>query len=84
MYQVQYSKQAIKALRKLPRPLSKQIVNAINKLAVSPHSVNQVKILKGIEGYRLRVRNWRIIYTLKKDGLTICVIKIAPRGEVYK
>ena len=41
-----------------------------------------VTILKGREGARLRVGNWRIIFLLKRD--TITVIAVGHRREVYK
>jgi len=42
------------------------------------------KKLQGRPGYRLRVGDWRVIYEIGKDRVVIIVMKIAPRGEVYK
>lgn len=85
MYKVKYSKQAIKSLRKMLKNAASRIIGKINELALSPHSAAQVKLLKGLEGYRLRVGDWRIIYSIQEDEAPgIWIIKIAPRGEVYK
>jgi len=35
-------------------------------------------------GYRLRVRDWRVIYEIEGDRLIILVLKIGLRGEVYR
>jgi len=43
-----------------------------------------VKKLKGSEDYRLRVGNWRVIYAINQGTVTITVIKIGARGDVYK
>lgn len=45
---------------------------------------SQVKSLKEIDGYRLRVGDWRIIYSIKDQEFEIWIVKIAPRGDVYK
>lgn len=37
-----------------------------------------------VEGYRLRVGDWRVIYHIDDKVLKILVIKIASRGGVYK
>jgi Cytotoxic translational repressor of toxin-antitoxin stability system len=42
--------------------------------------------MKGKEGnyYRLRVGNYRIIYEIKNNELIIYVIRLGPRGDIYK
>lgn len=35
-------------------------------------------------GYRLRIGDWRVIYEIQKDKVIILVLKIPPRGEVYR
>lgn len=49
--------------------------------AADPASqANNVKSLKGREGIRLRVGDWRVIM---HDGEVLDVLKIGPRGAVY-
>ncbi|WP_257266459.1 type II toxin-antitoxin system RelE/ParE family toxin [Endozoicomonas sp. ONNA2] len=79
MFKVIYSKQAIKALRKVSEPDRSRMQTAINKLPGG-----DVKKLVGETGYRLRVEGWRIVYEIEHDRLMIEVIKISPRGKVYK
>ena len=44
--------------------------------------------MKSLQGkrdeYRLRVGDYRIIFTKDDEKMIICIIEIAPRGEVYK
>jgi len=47
------------------------------------HSLN-IHILRGREGFRLRVGQYRFIYTRQEDYLTIEVVKIRLRGDVYR
>jgi mRNA interferase RelE/StbE len=84
MYKVFYSKQAVKALRKLPKALSRRICGKIDLLAAAPHQYKQSKILAGMNASRLRVGDWRIIYSIDNGRMEILIIKVAPRGEVYK
>ena len=85
MYEILFTKQAYKALRRIPRSLAQRIRGKIELLAVDPYAPNpNVRKLTGRPGYRLRVGDWRIIYEIRTDELIILVLKIAPRGEVYK
>jgi len=45
---------------------------------------NDVKKLAGVKGYRLRVGDWRVIYTLEHQALTVIAIKIGHRMRVYE
>ena len=58
--------------------------NKIRELANDPNGMCNVKKLTNHPGYRLRVGDWRIIYTVNEKELSILVINIKTRGEVYK
>jgi len=80
-----FSLDAAKTLRKMPRNVAKTIRGKLNQLTVDPYAPNNnLTKLAGREGYRLRVGDWRIIYQINNDILEILVLRIAPRGEVYK
>ena len=74
---IQYSKQAIKFLKKQDVPTRKRIVTAINNLPSC-----DVKKLQGTEGYRLRVGDFRVLFD--KNGDILSIEKIENRGQVYK
>lgn len=85
MYRVLFSKEAQRALLKLPRPLAARIREKLTKIAEDPYAhQNNVTKLQNRPGYRLRVGDWRVIYEIRGDELVILVVKIAPRGEVYR
>ncbi len=85
MYQVEYSIMAIKALRRVPANIRHRIVLKIEALAEEPLAPNNnVKKLKGREGFRLRVGDWRVLYELKHDRLVILVLDAGPRGGIYE
>ena len=84
MYKITFSKQADKALRKMPRNLALKIAEKIKELSKNPEKMTNVKKLTDHPGYRLRVGDWRIVYLLNKNDKTIHIIKINTRGEVYQ
>lgn len=85
MYQIQYRSSAAKMLQRLSSNVAKTIVRKINQLAENPYAPsNNVTRLIGEPGYRLRVGNWRVLYEIHDDTLVIEIIKIGPRGGVYR
>lgn len=78
-----YSKQAAKKLGRMPASEADRIRQKIMQYAEDPASlVNNVKKLEGVEYYRLRVGDWRVIF--REDGFIVDVIKVAARGEAYR
>ncbi len=84
MCKIVFSKSADKALRRMPRNIALNIAKKIMQLANNPHKMQNVKRLTKHPGYRLRVGDWRIIYTVRENELLIHVINIKTRGEAYK
>lgn len=64
MYKILIKKSAQKELLNISSPYSKKIADAIDNLATDPHPVGTKK-LKGEESYRIRVSDYRIIYTIE-------------------
>ena len=68
----------------MPRNIALTIGKKIKELSNNPNRMRNVKKLSDHPGYRLRVGDWRVIYTVNEDELVIHVINIKTRGEVYK
>lgn len=82
MKQVSYTKAAIRALRRMPSNAAMLIRSKIEAYAQDPSSrANNVKTLKGREGIRLRVGDWRVI--MDDQGNVLAVLDIGPRGGIY-
>lgn len=85
MFRIVFTHQAVKALQKAPRETAMMIRKKLEQLAANPFAENlDVKKLQNRSGYRLRVGDWRVIYEVQKEQVLILVLKIAPRGDVYK
>jgi mRNA interferase RelE/StbE len=81
-YTVVLERQVIKQLAGIPNPARKKIQEALRSLAENPRPHGYLK-LKGREGYRIRVNDYRIVYNIKDDVLTVYVLLIGNRKNVY-
>ena len=82
MQQISYTKAAIRALRRMPANTATLIRTKIEAYAQDPSSqANNVKSLKGREGIRLRVGDWRVI--MDDQGNVLAVLEIGSRGGIY-
>ena len=85
MYRLKYRRQAKNYLARLPLKIKSVIVEKLHELSADPDKPSlDIDVLKGRQGFRLRVGRYRIIYTRKDDHLIIEVVKIRPRGDIYK
>ena len=78
MFQISYSKKAVKFLKRQDVPSQKRLIAAISRLPLE----GDIKKLQGIDGYRLRVGNLRVLFNV--NGIIIDIIDIGNRGQIYK
>lgn len=80
-YQIVIDKPALKFLQKQPQAQRERLLKAIYAL---PNN-GDIKAMSGHENlYRLRVGTFRVIYTIENQILTVKVLTIGNRGDVYK
>jgi mRNA interferase RelE/StbE len=85
LYNIRYTVSANKELSEIPKVDYKKIVTAINSLAENPFPNGSLK-LEGTKEkfFRIRKGNYRIIYSVEHDIITITILKIAHRKDVYR
>lgn len=80
--EIKYHKRAIKFINSLPPKERQRIKDGVNKLINTPESCD-IKPLEGYaELYRLRIGQYRIIYTT--DNVILFIADIGNRGDIYK
>ena len=80
MYRIVLKKKAKKFIDHLPVNEKRRVVAAIERLPEG----EDIKRMKGHEGlFRLRVGNYRILYTVDHGQLVVCVIDAGSRGQIY-
>ncbi len=78
------TKSAVRDLSAIPKQILKRVDACILGLANDPMPPG-VKKLKNSDGlYRVRVSDYRIIYSIEQDILTLLIINIGHRREVYR
>ena len=82
-YRVEYTAAAARQVRKLEPTVRRRMLAAIDALAVDPRPA-VTKALQGTAGYRIRIGDYRVLYTIQDGTVTVLVFRVAHRGEVYR
>ena len=78
------SKDALKYLARMPRDSAKKVVRAIKDIGDGVGNHVKTRKLSGRNLWRLKVVGLRVIYQMKDEANVLFVVKIGPRGDVYK
>lgn len=76
-------KNAQKELDDIPDEIALRISQKIFGLTDNPYCLGSQK-LEGGKGYRIRIGNYRVVYTIDKDSKTVIITKIGHRKEIYR
>jgi mRNA interferase RelE/StbE len=82
-YKVFFKKSVQKDCDPIPKKDLKRILNRIAGLAENPRPAGCEK-LTGKERYRLRQGRYRIVYSIQDDELTVWVVKVGHRKDIYR
>ena len=82
-YELKFKKSVARDLRPFPKQDVKRIMQRIRSLADDPRPAGCEK-LSGQERYRVRQGAYRIVYEIEDARLTVLVVKVGHRREVYR
>jgi mRNA interferase RelE/StbE len=83
MYKLLIEKQVQKQLEKLPVSDYNRVKASINHLASNPRPAGHKK-LKGRLGYRIRQGVYRIVYDINDDILSVYILDVGHRKDIYR
>lgn len=83
-YKILWKKSAVKEFNKLPKQQSSRIYDAISDLSNNPRPENSKNMITLSKHYRLRIGDYRVIYSIEDKILIIEIIRIAHRKDVYQ
>ena len=83
VYSIFFKDSVRKDLDSIPKNDLQRIIARIGNLAEDPRPAGCEK-LSGQEKYRVRQGNYRIIYSIQDTELTVWVVKVGHRREVYR
>ena len=82
-YKIFLKESVEKDLRSIPKKDLNKILTRIEALAKEPRPQGYEK-LSGQDKYRIRQGTYRIIYSIQDQELTVWVVKVGHRKEVYR
>lgn len=83
-YRIELTKVAARDLKSVPKPMLKRLDACILGLVDDPLPPGVKKLKNEKALYRVRVNDYRIIFSIEQDILTILIIRIEHRREVYR
>ncbi len=82
-YRVFFKRSVEKDFVSIPKKDVKKILNRIKMLEEDPRPLGCEK-LTGEERYRLRRGRYRIVHSIQDDELTVWVVKVGHRKDIYR
>ncbi|MGA3086160.1 MAG: type II toxin-antitoxin system RelE/ParE family toxin [Thermodesulfobacteriota bacterium] len=82
-YKVFFRESVEKDFAAIPKSDLKKILRRIRTLAEDPRPSGCEK-LTGQERYRLRQGRYRIVYSIQDKDLTVWVVKVGHRKDIYR
>ncbi len=82
-YKVYFKESVEKDLSAIPKKDLAKILHRIRGLAANPRPSGCEK-LTGQERYRVRQGRYRIVYSIQDDVLTVWIVKVAHRKDIYR
>jgi mRNA interferase RelE/StbE len=83
-YAVEIARDALRTIVKLDKPVRRRVQAAIDRLQTDPRPHGAIA-LQGLPGaYRIRVGDYRVIYTIDDGRLVVVVVDMGHRREIYR
>lgn len=82
-YRIELTKSAVKELERLPSKTHDKVIEHIVQLEQNPRLFGAEK-LTGIDAYKLRVGNYRIVYEIDDAKEVIRIVIVDDRKQVYQ
>ncbi len=83
-YVVQYDPKALKELAKLDKSAARRIVRAVDMLKADPRPAGARSLVGYPDLWRIRVGDYRVIYTIRDAELLVLTLRVAHRSSVYR
>lgn len=83
-YTVDFTTGAAREIRKLDAGARRRILASIAELAADPRAKGCKKLAGEQSAWRIRIGDYRVLYEIQDDILTVTVVRVAHRREVYK
>lgn len=83
-YSVEWRRSAAKELKKLPQDVVLRILSAVEELSANPYPAGTKKLVGAEHSYRIRVGDYRIVYSIWASRLAIEIVRVGDRKDIYR
>jgi mRNA interferase RelE/StbE len=83
-YIVEFAASALREFKALERAVQRRITTHIDRLALNPFPSGAKKLQGTEDQFRIRAGDYRIIYRVDGKRVTVVVLKVGHRREVYR
>lgn len=83
-FQILYKNSVKKELQKITQFYRVAIVRKIELLKNNPRPIGSAKLTGSVDLFRIRHGDYRVIYKIQNNVLTIIIIKVGHRRDIYK
>ena len=84
MYKIEWKQSAKKELKKLKKAVIPRIIKAVESLSINPHPTGSRKLQGSEHLYRVRLGDYRIVYSVENKIVLIEIIRIGHRKDIYR
>jgi mRNA interferase RelE/StbE len=84
LYAVSFRRSAEKDLRRLDAAMQRRVLRATSRLAGEPRPAGCRRLHGSENGFRIRVGDYRIVYTVDDEVLVVAIERVRHRREVYR
>ena len=83
-YRISWKRSAQKELRKLPQQEIQRILRAVEALVGDPYPSGVRKLVGSEQSYRIRIGDYRVVYSIAAAKLIIEIVRVRHRKDVYE
>ncbi len=83
-YAITFARSARREMEKIDHPMARRVLAEIEKLSEEPRPAGCQKLRGGNSLWRLRVGDYRIVYSVDDRSELVDVVAVGHRREVYR
>ena len=83
-YALRWSKQALKELDRLPQKIAERVYAHVTVLSKSPRPLGALKLKGGSDNWRIRIGDYRVLYTISDSVRIVSILAVQHRKDVYR
>jgi len=83
-FAVAYDPKALKELTKLDKPVARRVIKAIDALGDDPRPSGARPLVGYPNLWRIRVGEYRVVYSIQNAELVVLALRVAHRSSVYR